>query len=232
MIPVIGGALGAAAGGSAWSHLGSGAASLAGGLYSNYASARQASINREFQAYMSGTSYQRAVKDLRKAGLNPILAVPGGASTPGGSFAPMGDPGTPAVNSALQARINKAQTYQAREATRLIRNQNTTEETKQSLNRAYKRLANENTRQATALAQKTGHESDIRSIEKSIRSMDLQIALKRFGGDFDAAQLWSSDAYSVKRRSDALAETISKYNPLRGLLNFGGSKPGLRRPSR
>lgn len=51
----------------------------------NYNSA-EAQANREWQEHMSSTAYQRAVEDMKKAGLNPILAFSnGGASTPGGS---------------------------------------------------------------------------------------------------------------------------------------------------
>lgn len=54
----------------------------------NQFSASQAAENRSFQERMSNTAYQRTLKDMIAAGLNPMLAYSqGGASTPSGSSA-------------------------------------------------------------------------------------------------------------------------------------------------
>lgn len=79
----------------------------------NRANAANKAMAREqmgFQREMSGTSYQRAMEDMRQAGLNPILAYQqGGASTPAGASATMQDSMGPAVNSAVSIGRAKAE---------------------------------------------------------------------------------------------------------------------------
>lgn len=64
----------------------SSALSFLGSHGANRANDKSASKQMDFQERMSNTSYQRAMADMKEAGLNPILAyTQGGASVPGGA---------------------------------------------------------------------------------------------------------------------------------------------------
>lgn len=77
----------------------------------NRAASAQALRQMQFQERMSSSAHQREVKDLRAAGLNPILSATGGsgASSPGGAQAPVVNELTPAVTTALQAAMLRSQ---------------------------------------------------------------------------------------------------------------------------
>lgn len=87
-----------------WGPILGGAASLLGGAFSNAQSRESIRQQQKFQEYMSNTAWQRAVADMRKAGLNPYLAYgQGGASSPSGGAYTASDVVAPAVSSVMGA---------------------------------------------------------------------------------------------------------------------------------
>ncbi len=82
-----------------------GGAAVVGGHMRNVAQRAESREQMAFQERMSSTAYQRAVEDMRLAGINPMLAyMQGGASSPGGAQAQISDIVSPAVSSAMHGR--------------------------------------------------------------------------------------------------------------------------------
>lgn len=119
---IAGGALGGFVGGPLGGIVGSGIGSAFGDMISsdeqrsyneslissaNQYNSLEAEKNRQFQKMMSDTAHQREIKDLKAAGLNPILSGMGGSgsSTPSGSSAQSAAPiSNTAAETALRGK--------------------------------------------------------------------------------------------------------------------------------
>lgn len=153
------------AGASAWAGLiGEGAGHIwqnKWGQRQNRMARVEAQKDRDFTERMSSSAYQRSVKDLRAAGLNPILAAGGpGASTPGG--------GQTKVPNAPDMRIDGAKIASAWEQMKLTKEQ--------------VKLTKENKRLAGNAADKTFWESSSASADYAMKFVEMNNFEKLYGG--------------------------------------------------
>lgn len=73
----------------------------------------EAAINRQFQSTLAETGHQREVRDLKLAGLNPILSATGGPGAPMASGSKGSGAGFAAVD-AIGAGVSTAQAFRQR----------------------------------------------------------------------------------------------------------------------
>lgn len=197
------------------------AISLVGGLVGNRSSAKEASINRDFQEGMSRTAHQREVADLRAAGLNPILSGTGGrgAPQPSGATAAQRDPLTAGVTSGLAARRQQQELKNMRASKQLT-------DTQRDLTKVQKSNAHVQQHIMGAQFIKTHNEAGYAGYQEQTARLNYIARHKSQRGEMDAATLHSGWEGDALRRARYLGEGVGSVT--KGLLPgyMGGGRRG------
>lgn len=186
----------------------------------NEANSAQALRQMDFQERMRNTSYQASMADMKKAGLNPMLAYSnGGAAVPSGASAQMQNELSGAtgkaldyVNSAVSRKMQKTQTDKAWEEMVLATERVNTERENQRLIAENAKLAEEQARKTAMQANAAKMANDVYKAgmdawkkEGKIRSDNPWLQyIKVFGGAADEIMGTANSALSLGFRGKAL----------------------------
>lgn len=201
------------------------------------ASRKEAARNREWQERMSSTAYQRATKDMRKAGINPILAYrQGGASTPGGAMAQIPDFGAlgsdisngMSVGSRLAESESNVQS--ASESRANMREQRRAIGAGIDLTQAQARKALQESQTSAMQAKLIGTENLLKMLQVPGASVDASIDSSSAGEVYKHMQKGGPAGAAMAAGAGGLAAGLWKaiMSTVKGKAALGGVKSGAR----
>lgn len=164
----------------------------------------EAALARDWQSYMSNTSHQREVEDLKRAGLNPVLSANGGASAYSASSA-SGTADSSAVSMLASIYNTKMNNDNA------VKIAHINQETQRETNKNQKEIANINA-----------------AIEKYKANTSFSASKYASDNSVMASQYASDTSYSSAKYSS----DHSKYGYIAKFLNdMLGDNPGTKSKS-
>ena len=195
------------------------AATLIGADMRNRAATQAAANQQAFQERMSSTAYQRAMQDMREAGLNPMLAAKvGGASTPGGAMPNLSNifgEAAGVYTSAYQAetgrRQQEEQAQQLRAAANLADAQAVKIKAETQNVRSQSEVIAKTVKHLEELIVQTGTNSRVLEAQAKVLGAQLQ-------GTQAASKLKNLDATAMQRIEDAAVGGSATFKLLQMLL--------------